>query len=134
MQKDYEKLVNYWKNTAKYDYISMKSLFDGGRYVSSLFFGHIVLEKILKALIVKNTKKQAPFTHDLVRLYKMSKIDQEDKDKELLLEVSDFNIRTRYPEWKLRFYKACTKKYTQKYILEIDKLYKKLCQELKPKK
>ncbi len=112
----------------------MQSLFKSKRYVSSLFFGHIVLEKILKALVVEKTQKQAPFTHDLVRLYKLTQIERTEADRKILLDVSDFNIRARYPEWKLRFYKVCTKEYTQKYILEIDKLYKKLCQELKPKK
>lgn len=134
MSNEYKKLVNYWKETADYDYKSMHSLFQNKRYASSLFFGHIVLEKILKALVVAKIKKQAPYTHDLVRLYKMTKIKQEKTDKDLLLKVNDFNIRARYPEWKSRFYKICTKNYTQEYVTEINNLYKKLCQELKQEK
>lgn len=134
MGNDYRKLVKYWKETADYDYKSMHSLFKSKRYVSSLFFGHIVLEKVLKALVVKEIKKQTPYTHDLVRLYKMAGVKQEKSDKELLLKVNDFNIRARYPEWKSRFYKICDRKYAQEYLKEIDNLYKKLCRELKPKK
>jgi len=134
MGNDYKKLVKYWEVTADYDYKSMHSLFKSRRYVSSLFFGHIVLEKILKALVVAEIKKQAPYTHDLVRLYKLAKVKQEETDKKLLLKVNDFNIRARYPEWKLQFHKICTRDYAQKYLKEIDKLYKKLCQELKSKK
>lgn len=39
-----------------------------------------------------------------------------------------------YPEHKLSFYKKCDRGYTKKYLDEIIKLYKKLCQELKQKK
>jgi HEPN domain-containing protein len=134
MGNDYKKLVKYWEETADYDYKSMRSLFKSKRYISSLFFGHIVLEKILKALLVKKTKKQTPYTHDLVRLYKLTGVKQDKADKKLLLQVNDFNIRARYPEWKLRFYKICTRKYAQNYLNEIDNLYKKLCRKLKPKK
>lgn len=38
----------------------------------SLFIGHLVIEKILKAKIVKETKDHAPFSHDLRRLSKLS--------------------------------------------------------------
>ena len=100
----------------------------------SLFFGHIVLEKILKALIVKNTKEHALFTHNLVRLAEISKIKLADREVNLLKKANEFNIEARYPEQKLEFYYICTKKYTEKYITEINNLYKKVCQKLKLKK
>lgn len=53
-KEDKQKLVDYWRKTAKHDFEIMKSLFKTKHYDASLFFGHIVLEKILKALIVKN--------------------------------------------------------------------------------
>jgi len=53
---------------------------------------------------------------------------------DLLDDVNDFNIRTRYPEYKLEFYKKCTRKYAKNYLDEIINLYKKLCQETKQKK
>jgi len=30
-------------------------------------------------------------------------------------EINDFNIETRYPEYKQEFYKHCTMEYTEKY-------------------
>lgn len=135
MQKeDYKKLVKYWQETAEYDYVTMKSLYKSKRYASCLFFSHIVLEKILKALVVEKTKKQALYTHDLVRLQELSGIEFEEKEMDLLNKVNDFNIRARYPERKLQFYKLCTKEYVDKFWREIGKFYKKLCQELKQKK
>ncbi|MDD3487695.1 MAG: HEPN domain-containing protein [Candidatus Moranbacteria bacterium] len=130
----YKKLVEYWQKTAEYDYDTMKSLLRSRRYASSLFFGHIVLEKILKALVVANTKDYASRTHDLVRLYKLTGLKMDTETRNFLDEVNKFNLKARYPEYKMNFYKKCTKEYCGKYINEIDSLYKKLCQKLKPKK
>lgn len=134
MKDNYKKLVKYWRETAAYDYDTMKSLVKSQRYASSLFFGHIVLEKILKALVVNETKKHAEYTHDLVKLYKLTGMELDNSTKNLLYEINKFNIKARYPEHKSQFYKLCTKEYSSEYINEIDKLYKKLCQRLKPKK
>ncbi|MFA6306811.1 MAG: HEPN domain-containing protein [Patescibacteria group bacterium] len=134
MKNNYKKLVKYWQETAAYDYDTMKSLVKSQRYASSLFFGHIVLEKILKALVVNETKAHAPYTHNLILLIKISKIKLNEEEMDLLKAVNDFNIEARYPEYKLKFYKLCTKEYAKNKIEEIDNLYKKLCQKLKPKK
>lgn len=127
-------MVEYWSSTAKHDHKTMQSLFDNARYDASLFFGHIVLEKILKALVVHKTNEHAPYTHDLVRLAKLSGIELLSDDENFLDEVNEFNIAARYPEWKMEFYKRCTKKYTDKYFSRIDTFYKRLCQELKRNK
>ncbi|MCK9401744.1 MAG: HEPN domain-containing protein [Bacteroidales bacterium] len=134
MKNDYKKLVKYWQDTAAYDYNTMKSLVKSKRYASSLFFGHMVLEKILKALVVNETKKHAPYTHDLVKLYNHTGMELDNSTKDLLYGVNKFNLKARYPEYKSQFYKLCTKEYSSKYIREVDEMYKKLCQKLKPKK
>lgn len=94
----------------------------------------IILEKILKSHVVKTTKEQAPFIHDLVRLANLTKLEFSTKEIHFLHQVNDFNIRARYPEHKLAFYKKCTKIYTQPYFDQIVQLYKKLCLALKLKK
>lgn len=126
-----EEVVQYWIATAEHDRETMDVLFSSGRYSDSLFFGHIILEKILKGLVVRNTKEQAPYIHDLSRLQELSGIVLSDEEIDLLDQTNDFNIRTRYPEQKLEFYKKCTKEYTEKYLSKINNLYQKLCKELK---
>jgi HEPN domain-containing protein len=130
----YKRLVEYWKKTAEYDYDTMKSLVKSRRYASALFFGHIVLEKILKALVVNNTKDHAPYIHDLIRLFQLTGLEMDKDTRKFLDEVNKFNIKARYPEQKLNFYKKCTKEYCGKRINNINVLYKKLCRKLEPKK
>jgi HEPN domain-containing protein len=133
-KEDKGKLIDYWGSTAKHDHKTMQSLFDNARYDASLFFGHIVLEKILKALVVQSTEEHALRTHNLVRLREIAGISLDEDEMNLLREVNEFNMEARYPEWKMEFYKRCNKKYTEKYFFQINVLYKKLCQELKRNK
>ena len=132
-KEDVKKIVKYWQATAEHDFGTMNSLFKIKRYPESLFFGHIVLEKIIKSLVVKETGKEAPYIHNLTKLAEIAKCDLLKDEMDLLDVVNKFNIRSRYPEYKLQFYKQCDKKYTKDYIDKITKLYKKLCQKLKQK-
>lgn len=126
--------IEYWEKTATRDYETMRALFRMKRYPECLFFGHIVLEKILKAYIVQHTKQQAPYIHDLVRLQSIAGLNLPKEILIFLNEINDFNIRARYPEYKLEFYKRCTKSYAEKYKSAITILYQKLCRGLKQKK
>jgi HEPN domain-containing protein len=126
-----EEVVQYWIATAEHDRETMDVLFKTGRYSDSLFFGHIILEKILKGLVAKNTKEHPPYTHNLLQLHALSKISLEESETDFLGEMNDFNIRARYPEKRLELYKQCTKEFTEAYMEKINLLYKKLCQKAK---
>lgn len=130
-EKEIKNTINYWATTANHDHDTMLALFKSKRYSDSLFFGHIVIEKLLKGLVVRMTGEQAPFTHDLVRLAQLAELDLNKKEVEFLNKINEFNIRARYPEYKLSFYKKCTREYTEKYIVQIENIYKNLCQKIK---
>jgi len=130
-EKEIKNAIEYWKNVAEHDHKTMEYLFKGKEYSNTLFFGHIVLEKVLKGLFVKKLGEQPPFTHDLVRLEELTGLGLSKKDIIFLNDVNEFNIRARYPEKKLAFYKKCTLKYTKENLEKIENLYKNLCQKLK---
>ncbi len=58
-------LIKYWEETSDKDYITMQHLYYSGDYHWSLFVGHIVIEKLLKACYVKfnDDKVQFPMTY-----------------------------------------------------------------------
>jgi len=130
-KEDAKKIVKYWQATAEHDYETMVCLFKGKRYSDALFFGHIVLEKALKGLAVMETEKEAPYIHDLIRLAEIAKLKLPNETLEYLKIVNRFNMRTRYPDTKLEFYKCCDLEYTKDNIEKIKKLYKELCQKIK---
>lgn len=133
-KENYEKIVEYWRVTAERDFDTMQTLFKMKRYPESLFWGHLLLEKVLKGLAAREIKGHPPYTHNLLKLAKLSNIDFSEEEVKFFGEINDFNIRARYPEFKLQFHKICNSAYAAKFIKEINKAYKKLCQELKPKK
>lgn len=129
-----KKIVSYWQKTAEHDYDTLKALFAAKKYSDALFFGHIILEKTLKAHFVKNIRREAPRIHDLLELSKRANVKLTEEELTYLKIVNRFNMRARYPDVKLRFYKECTSEYTKENLKKIQKIYKKLCQEFKHKK
>lgn len=116
--------INYWRKSSEHDLESATSMFDSRRYDWCLFVGHLALEKILKAIFVdKNDNNIPPKIHNLVRLAELSKIKLDDEQKFFLDKINDFNIQTRYPDYKLEFYQRCTKEFTNKYFDKIKEFY-----------
>ncbi len=128
-----KKQIEYWRESAQESHKTMLALKKTGRYSDSLFFGHIVLEKILKAFVVLKTNDNAPKIHNLLRLAELADIKLEKDTKEYFLVANSFNIRARYDDYKKSFYKKCTKEYVEDNLAKIESIYKKLCQQLKQK-
>ena len=133
-KKQQKRIIDYWKFTMSDNYQTMLSLYKNKRYSACLFFGHLVLEKALKILVVMNTKNNPPRIHNLLRLVELAEFDLSEKELDLLSDVSEFNLEARYPEVKYQFYKKCTKTFTDLYYQAVKKLYRKLCRKIGQKK
>ncbi len=116
-------IVKFWRDRAEDDRITAKTLLEAKRYSAALFFVHLSIEKILKALIIERTDKAAPFIHDLLSLANVIKIELSSEQEKLLREINTFNIAARYDDYKMEFYKKADKNYTEKYFNSVDKLY-----------
>lgn len=117
-----EKIYNYWVESSERDYQTMQHLFESQDYHWALFIGHLVIEKILKAKIVKETKNHAPFTHDLRRLAKITNLVFNKEFEDWLDTITTFNLNARYDSYKQDFYKKCTPDFTREWILHIQTL------------
>ena len=70
-----EKTINHWINSSDRDYKTMIHLFESKDYQWALFIGHLVIERLLKAKIVKDTSHHAPFIHGSEKTFKSNQID-----------------------------------------------------------
>ncbi len=126
-----EEHIQYWLKSAAHDLETAETLFNNNRYDWSLFLGHLVIEKLLKAHFVRdNRNKVPPFTHNLSAIANKTKLKLSVEQETLLLEINQFNIRTRYPDYKFGFYKKCTPEFTQDYFSKIKGLYQWLFQQI----
>src|SRR6056297_2593024 len=100
--------VDYWIVSAEKDWEVAGHLLEKRDFTYALFFGHLTLEKILKAYYVQNFSKNPPLTHRLIYLAEKSGIQISEEQNELLEIVTDFNLEARYPEEKFSFFKRGT--------------------------
>jgi HEPN domain-containing protein len=124
LEFDVDKTVQYWSEGAEYDMGVADAMFQTGKYPYALFMGHLALEKLLKALVVKTTRKHAPITHLLEKLARKSEVEMPEETYIKLRDFMEFHFEARYPSEQNVFYKKCTSKYTDKNLKEIKKVYK----------
>ena len=113
---DKERLINYWVESADHDFKAMGDLFQTQNNNWALFMGHLVIEKLLKALYVKLKDEFPPMIHDLRRLCEKAGIDLDPSRQILLDSISRFNINARYDDYKQSFYQLCTDSFTMQWI------------------
>jgi len=119
-----EEHIKHWMEGAEHDLETAESLFASEKYDWCLFIGHLVLEKALKALYVRdNENKLPPKTHNLIRLAEKTTISLTAERKVFLDQVNDFNLEVRYPEFKKEFYRICTKEFTESNFLKIKETF-----------
>ena len=116
--------IKYWHDSARHDLESAEVIYKSGRYDWCLFVGHLALEKIIKAIFVdRNDNTIPPKNHNLVRLSELSRIELNEDQKFFLDKINDFNLQTRYPDFKLEFYKRCDEEFAVKNLGKIKEFY-----------
>lgn len=116
---DHEKTIKYWLDGVKDSLEVADSLFDKKHYHYSLFFGHLALEKMLKAYYVFANKNHPPYTHALNKLASDSNLQLPNEEIKFLDKVTEFNLETRYPEYIEKIKKEFTKEYATQYLIKI---------------
>ena len=117
-------LIEYWLNSSEEDYNVMKYLYSGKKNSYCLFFGHLVIEKLLKGLYAKNNEEN-PYTiksHNLLALAEKCNLDLTDEQVEKLQIITQFNISARYDDYKESFNRKCTDEYTSEQIKNIEEV------------
>jgi len=93
---DIEKQIAYWRNGAKEDWDVAQELVQNGRTRHGLFFAHLALEKMLKALVCRQTSDLPPRIHNLVRLAELAALPLSQRQLDILAEMNASHIEGRY--------------------------------------
>ena len=116
---DANKMIKYWVDSSDEDFETMITLFENRRYSWSLFIGHLMVEKLLKALFVKKYKDYPPYIHNLLRLAEKCDLDLNEEQRFFLATVTVFNINARYDHYKMSFQKTCTPEFSTKWLEQL---------------
>jgi HEPN domain-containing protein len=117
------KIKSYWISEAEEALVVANHLVEKEDYSYALFFGHLAIEKILKALYVDRKKEHAPPIHNLPRLARLAGVSLSEEKKERLLLITSFNIEARYPDLKRSFRKKCTREFTNEQMQSIREIF-----------
>ena len=123
--------IEYWLSSAAHDLEAAEVLFQKEKYDWCLFIGHLVLEKVLKSFYVRDNQELPPWIHNLVRLAEHTQLSLTEAQRQFLADVNDFNIEARYPDIKQRFYRICTREFTQEQFSKIKEMYGWLLSRMK---
>ena len=88
-------IIEYWLSSAEQDLDTAEILFQNSRYDWCLFIGHLVIEKSLKAFYIRDVNEAPPRIHNLLRLAEPTALQLSDERKQLLMDITRFNIETR---------------------------------------
>jgi HEPN domain-containing protein len=114
---DLSKIEEYWIASSEDDMETSKVLFENKKYVQSMFFLHLTIEKMLKALFVRKNNCEAPIGHNLQTLAKkISDVPFKKEHFETFSKITTFNIAARYDDYKRNFYKICTVDFAANYL------------------
>jgi len=127
---DREKLIRYWINSSDKDDKTMMDLFATKNYHWALFIGHLVIEKLLKALFIKQMNEMPPVIHDLRRIAEKAEIVVDEEHKMILDTITRFNINARYDDYKETFYALCSKEFTTEWMGKIEEIRKWIKKQL----
>jgi HEPN domain-containing protein len=116
---DWEKIIQFWLDEADEALRVADHLLEKGDYSYSLFFGHLCIEKYLKAVYVSSKQKHAPPIHNLERLAGETELEISLEKRELLIRITAYNIEARYPDIHRSFREKCTADFTERELNEI---------------
>jgi HEPN domain-containing protein len=128
---DVEEVTKFWLLESEEALQVTEHLLEKADYSYALFFGHLAVEKMLKALYAAKLRQHAPPIHNLLRLARALGLDLDEARVEALISITAFNIEARYPDLKRSFRKKCTAEYAQGQMTAVKEIHKWLKLQLR---
>ena len=96
-----KEIIAHWLKGARDALAAAKLCYGDKRYELALFHCHLSVEKALKVRYMETKKEMPPYSHDLEFLARELPLTLTDDQSDLLRELSDYAIESRYsdPVW-----------------------------------
>lgn len=101
-------------------------MFSTGTYVPCLFWAHLTIEKLVKALWVKdNAGDTPPFTHSISKLLADTTLVLTPVQARFVQQLNTFQLEGRYESYTTNLRQMATKVFTQAVLQDVTDL--RLC-------
>lgn len=100
MMLNIDKQITYWIEGAKNDLDTAELLVSNDKILHSLFFCHLVIEKAIKACVVKATHEIPPKTHNLIYLTEKANLQLSNEYEIFIGVLMKYQLEGRYPEYQ----------------------------------
>jgi len=127
---DKKEHIDWWKNEALRNWETAIYLMKGKQNVFALFAFHLTIEKLLKAIWVKDNIDNTPPRHDLTLIYNQTDLNLNSELYDYLPVINTWNIESRYPDYKLKIYERANDEYMKEYFEKVSKLKECLLEKL----
>jgi len=109
--------IQFWTKQVTDDFDCAIVLYQANHYAQSLFWAHLALEKLSKALWIKtNESNTPPFVHNLLRLITLTNEPFTDEQLQFFNEMNMFQIKGRYPDYAENLDETVTKEICEEYL------------------
>jgi HEPN domain-containing protein len=94
------KQIDYWIEGAGNDFDTARLLIENGKVLHGLFFCHLVIEKAIKANVVRITGEIPPKSHNLIYLSEKAEIVFAEDDELFVGVLMKYQLEGRYPDYQ----------------------------------
>ena len=122
-----QKQADYWLKSSRQDLRVGDLLLKERKTRHGLFFLHLAMEKLLKALVCKATQQPAPRIHSLPALAERARLVLQPEELQFLARFDKFNLAGRYPDDVMPMPRSPQ---AQKLARELRKVYRWLARQL----
>jgi HEPN domain-containing protein len=120
-----DKVIQNWLKLAEYDFVTAKAMLQTGRYLYVVFTCQQTIEKMLKAIYVKEKGETPPYSHNLLKLIAYwsyySKV--EEKRISFLEMLNSFYIESRYSEEIRELSRIVSKRKAEEILKKTEELF-----------
>lgn len=116
--------ISYWVSTAEHDWERALFMYEKKDFVFCLFCVHMCLEKLSKALWVKENPNNnyPPRIHDIKHLLADTSFLPDNKESFFIDSIQKYQIEGRYPDYKKLIFNYTTQVYTDELLNQAKKL------------
>ncbi len=112
--------IDYWKQISEMDWHRAELMLKQKDYVFALFCLHMSMEKLIKALWVKENKDNfPPRLHNLITLISDTSYNPSGPEAHIIEELNRYQLEGRYPDYKRMIYKYTQAKFAKNIFSKI---------------